>query len=346
MLMEADDSSAATQTADGPALGESDADARHRIHRLVPHDPLFLVRVALMVIYGIVYIWWFRSRGLIIDRISVAISVGIFLACAFVGKPWRRWGILAVDAVLYATMWFCYEMTRGAGDRLGFPYQVESVRNIDRFLFLGTDPNTWMQRHFYHPDDIRWYDNVASTIYYTHFIFPVIALAVLWATSRVQWVRFMKRFATLLFMACVMFVVTPTVPPWMASSRKYDYRLFPQLARHTGRGFQDLGFHGFVKGWQQALDWGNAVAAMPSLHTAFSLFVPAFFLPMIRPVWLKAVVLLFPVMMLTSLVYFGEHWVVDGLVGALLVGVSFLFWDRVERRQRRVRAERALAALP
>ena len=344
MLMEVDDSFPASPVTDDSIAGTPAADARRRIHRLVPHDPLFIARVVLMAIYGVVYVWWFRSRGLILDRISVGISVGIFLSCAFIGKPWRRWGLLVVDAVLYATMWFCYEMTRGAADRLGFPYQVESVRNIDRVLFLGTDPNVWMQQHFYHRDDIRWYDNIASAIYYSHFIVPVIALAVLWATSRVQWIRFMKRFATLLFTACIMFVVMPTVPPWMASSEQYHYRLFPQLARHTGRGFQDMGFHGFVRGWQQALDWGNAVAAMPSLHTAFALFVPAFFLPMIKPVWLKAVVLLFPVLMLMSLVYFAEHWVIDGIVGALLVGLSFLVWNRIERRQRRVRADRALAA--
>jgi hypothetical protein len=33
----------------------------------------------------------------------------------------------------------------------------------------------------------------------------------------------------------------------------------------------------------EGLDWGNAVAAMPSLHAAFALFVPAFFLPWLRP---------------------------------------------------------------
>jgi predicted tellurium resistance membrane protein TerC len=137
MLMEVDDSLPALPVTDDSTAGAPDADARHRIHRLVPHDPLFIARVVLMAIYGVVYIWWFRSRGLILDRISVGISVGIFLSCAFVGKPWRRWGILGVDAVLYATMWFCYEMTRGAADRLGFPYQVESVRNIDRVLFFG-----------------------------------------------------------------------------------------------------------------------------------------------------------------------------------------------------------------
>ena len=39
-------------------------------------------------------------------------------------------------------------------------------------------------------------------------------------------------------------------------------------------------------------------------------------------------------MMLTSLVYFGEHWVIDGLVGWMLVGLSFLFWGWFETRQR------------
>jgi membrane-associated phospholipid phosphatase len=318
---------------------------RPTIARLVPNDPFFWVRVVAMTVYAIAYVIRFKTNGLIIDRISVGISVGIFLLCAFAGKPWRRWIVLTIDAVLYALMWFCYEMTRGAADHLGFPFQVQAPRNIDRALAFGYDPNVWMQQHFYHADDIKWYDNVASVMYYTHFVVPVIALAVLWAASRVQWVRFMKRFASLLAVSCLLFVIMPTVPPWMASSTKYPYRLFPPLARSTGRGFRDLGFKGFVNDWQNALDWGNAVAAMPSLHSAFALFVPAFFLPMIKPTWLKGIALLFPVMMLTSLVYFGEHWIIDGLVGWALVGASFKFWNWFEARQRAQRAARAHQAL-
>jgi hypothetical protein len=49
--------------------------------------------------------------------------------------------------------------------------------------------------------------------------------------------------------------------------------------------------------------------------------------------------------MVASLVYFAEHWVIDGLVGWGLVGASFLFWNRVERRQRKTKADRALTAL-
>jgi membrane-associated phospholipid phosphatase len=152
----------------------------------------------------------------------------------------------------------------------------------------------------------------------------------------------MKRFATTLGVACVMFIVLPTVPPWMAAN---NYHLTPPLSRSAGRGFTAMGLHAAAVSWKNALDWGNAVAAMPSLHASFALIVPAFFLPWIKPRWLKAVVLLFPVIMLTSLVYLAEHWVIDGLVGWAIVGGSFLFWNRFEDRQRRNRAQRALAML-
>ncbi len=324
-----------------PSLTEP---SRTTLGSIVPIDALRYVRLTLMSIYLVGYLWWLRSRGLPLDRISVAIALGIFLLCAFVGKPARQWGILVIDVVLYTLMWFAYEMTRGGADQIGLPLQLDAVRNIDRFLFFGNDPNVVLQDHFW-GTSVRWYDQVASTTYYTHFVFPVIAMAALWATSHRQWARFMKRFATLLAVACTMFVLLPTVPPWMAGDRKYPYRTIAPLRRQTWRGFYDLGFKGFVKSWQDALDWGNAVAAMPSLHASFALLVPAFFLPWIKPRWLKIVVLCFPVLMLLSLVYLAEHWVIDGLIGWAVVGGSFLLWNRIERRQRTSKANRARSAL-
>jgi membrane-associated phospholipid phosphatase len=49
--------------------------------------------------------------------------------------------------------------------------------------------------------------------------------------------------------------------------------------------------------------------------------------------------------MLTSLVYLGEHWVIDGIVGWAIVGASFWFWNWFEARQRRKRAQRSLSEL-
>ena len=337
-------------TTDAPTFDP--ARSRRSVQSIVPVDLLRAARLTLMLFYLVAYLWWLRFRGLPIDRVSVAISVGIFLVCAFVGRSWRTWGVLLLDCLFYCVMWLAYERTRGAADegvtvfglfKLPHQFQVESMRNIDRALFFGHDPNVVLQEHFWERS-VRWYDVVASTTYMTHFVLPIIVMAVLWVVSHRQWVRFMKRFATLLAVACVLFVILPTAPPWMVGSPKYPYQLFGELHRDAGRGFRHIGFTGFTNDYKIQLSNGNAVAAMPSLHASFALIVPAFFLPWIKPKWLKALVLLFPVMMLTSLVYLGEHWVIDGLVGWAITGGSFWFWNTMERRLRERRAARARAA--
>jgi membrane-associated phospholipid phosphatase len=323
-------------------LAAAEGVERTPLSMVVPFDIMRTIRIGAMGAFALGYLWWLRNRGLPIDRISVAISLVIFLVCAFVGRSWRTWAVLLLDVALYCAMWFCYEMTRGAADHLGMPLQVEATRNIDRFLFFGHDPSEVLQQHFWERG-VRWYDWVASTTYMTHFVVPVIAMAVLWATSHRQWTRFIKRFATILGLSCVSFVLLPTAPPWMVARKPYN--LMPQLHRDAGRGFYDLGFKGFVNNWHNALDWGNTVAAMPSLHASFALMVPAFFLPWIKPKWLKALALCFPLVMLTSLVYLGEHWVIDGIVGWLIVGSTFWFWNRTERLTRLRKAGAARAAL-
>jgi membrane-associated phospholipid phosphatase len=326
--------------ADQPQL-----DHRVALGAVVPVDYLAWVRRTALTIFCVYAIVWTRDHGILWDRLGIARAVAVFLMCAFVGRPARQWGILAIDLLLYCAMWYAYETTRGAADGkvfgIKFPLQVQSVRNIDRFLFFGHDPNVVLQHHFWKAS-VHWYDKVASLTYFTHFIFVPIVMGALWATTHRQWARFMKRFATVLGVACVMFIVLPTAPPWMVAN---NYHLTPPLSRSAGRGFTAMGLHAAAVSWKNALDWGNAVAAMPSLHASFALIVPAFFLPWIKPRWLKAVVLLFPVLMLTSLVYLAEHWVIDGLVGWAIVGGSFLFWNRFEDRQRRNRAQRALAML-
>jgi membrane-associated phospholipid phosphatase len=294
------------------------------------------VRVAMLVAYTGVYVYWFRRNGVIVDRISVTLSVVVFLVVANLGQPWRRWRQLALDLVLYSAMWLVYDETRGAADRLGSPLQVESVIWIDRVMFLGADPTVWLQRTFYEADAVRWYDVVASTLYYSHFVVPVAVIVVLWVQDRTNWVRFMQRFATVLGVACVSFVLLPTAPPWMAAGGSRTYRLdaLDELARPTGRGWSHLGFDAFVHAWDTGRDWANPVAAMPSLHAAFSLFVVVFFFPRIPSTWWRVALLAYPVLMGISLVYLAEHYVIDVVAGWALVGATFWAWNRLDRRRR------------
>jgi membrane-associated phospholipid phosphatase len=293
---------------------------------------LVMTRRLLLATYGIAYLVWFFEKGVLIDRISVTISVVTFVLIGHIGRPWRQLARLPLDFALYGLMWFAYEETRGAADRLGMPLQVESVRNIDRFLFFGVDPNVWLQDRLYERE-VGMVDVVASLEYFTHFFVPIVAIAVLWVTNRAQWVRFMRRFATTLAIACAMFVVLPTAPPWMAGggNKAIPLDALPRLQRTAGRGWRHIGLEGFVHVWDHGREWGNPVAAMPSLHAGYSMLVVAFFFPMIRYRRLRWLLLAHPLLMGFALVYLAEHYVIDVLAGWAVVGLSFLIWNRYER---------------
>jgi len=295
------------------------------------------IRWCLIGVYGAVYIWWFFANGIIIDRISVLWSFAIFLCVASVGRPAHEWWRTARDLGFFVAMWLAYDESRGIADGLGMPVQVESVRNIDRFLFFGTDGVVWLQENFLAPaGTVRWYDVIASFVYYSHFVLPPLVMAVLWLSNRQQWIRYMRRFATVIVLACVGFVLFPTAPPWMAAGGTngsgYEFDALPPLRRPTGNGWRHIGLDGFVEAWDVGRDWANEVAAMPSLHSAYALFVVVFFWPKIRPVWLRYVALLYPLTMAVALMYFGEHYFTDALAGWGIVGISFFVWNRVEKR--------------
>jgi len=296
------------------------------------------IRLALIAAYLVAYVWWFATRGIIVDRISVSVSVVLFLIVCTVGRAWQDWLRLGRDAGLFVLMWLAYDESRGLADRVGMPIQVESVRDIDRFLFFGTDPTVWLQHRFFEgPASVRWYDVVGSVVYFSHFIVPPVVIATLYVVNRRQWSRYIRRFATVLFVACTMFVLLPTAPPWMAAGGINNLGLqldaLERLERPTGNGWRHVGLSSFVRAWDTGRDWSNQVAAMPSLHAAFALFVVVFFFRWVTNWWLRAVMLVYPLAMAMALAYFGEHYVADALAGWAVVGASFLVWNRIERHR-------------
>jgi len=294
------------------------------------------IRIASIALYVAAYVWWFAAQGIIVDRISVLLSVVLFLIVGTIGRPWRDWLRLGRDAGLFVLMWVAYDESRGVADRIGMPVQVESVRDIDRFIFLGTDPTVWLQHRFHEgPDSVRWYDVAGSIVYFSHFIVPPVVIATLYIANRHQWGRYMRRFATVLFVACTMFILLPTAPPWMAAGGRNNLGLeldaLEPLTRPTGEGWRHIGLGAFVRAWDTGRDWANQVAAMPSLHAAFALFVVVFLFRWVTSWWMRAVMLLYPLAMATTLMYFGEHYFADALAGWAVVGASFLLWHRIER---------------
>jgi membrane-associated phospholipid phosphatase len=158
---------------------------------------------------------------------------------------------------------------------------------------------------------------------------------ILWLRNRQLSYRFMRRWIPLSLAALVTYFLYPAAPPWWASQHGY---LSEHVYRLSSNGFSALGLHsaGNTLNALQA-DQSNLVAAMPSLHTAYALMAVAFFMPMVRKRWWP-ILLLYPLAMTFTLVYSGEHYIADVLVGWGYVGLTFIAAHYAERWWARRRA--------
>jgi membrane-associated phospholipid phosphatase len=79
----------------------------------------------------------------------------------------------------------------------------------------------------------------------------------------------------------------------------------------------------------------NAVAAVPSLHTAFAVLTCLVLLPLTAHLWQRVVLVAYAVLMPVVLVWSGEHYVVDTLLGAVYAGAVWVLVPRAVRLVRR-----------
>jgi len=149
---------------------------------------------------------------------------------------------------------------------------------------------------------------------------------VLWSRWRPKWRPYAISFSALSVLSCVFFALFPTAPPWMAG----EQGLLPHTPRLALEGWDSLG----LKTIALLLDSGqksvNLVAAIPSLHGAHCLLV-VIFLWRLVPRWIRPVLPLYPLAMCFTLVYGGEHYIVDVLLGWALVAALVPAGFRIDR---------------
>jgi membrane-associated phospholipid phosphatase len=127
----------------------------------------------------------------------------------------------------------------------------------------------------------------------------------------------MRRWFFLSAAGLVTYFLYPAAPPWWAS----QYGLIEPVARISTRGWKAIGLHGAGNILNAGQIASNPVAAMPSLHSAFALLVVAFFLNRVRRRWWP-LLLAYPLAMTFTLVYSGEHYLIDVFVGWAYVVVT------------------------
>jgi hypothetical protein len=134
--------------------------------------------------------------------------------------------------------------------------------------------------------------------------------------------------ALLAAMAFVTFALFPAAPPWLAS----DAGLLPDTTRIIGPvtgeiPFLSLSFEGL---YERGSEYANPVAAVPSLHAAYTLLV-SLTLWHPSPRWAKPLLAAYPPAMAFALVYTAEHYVVDILLGWAYTLVAVWIVSRAAR---------------
>jgi membrane-associated phospholipid phosphatase len=167
-------------------------------------------------------------------------------------------------------------------------------------------------------------------VYFSHFVVSLTVAVVLWIRNRTLWLAFMRRWLFLTAAGLLTYFLYPAAPPWYAS--KYGY-ITETVYRTSADGWHEIGLRSAGKLLSAGQALSNPVAAMPSLHSAFAMLVVAFFFTRVRRRWIP-LLLLYPLAMTFSLVYAGEHYVIDVLVGWSYVVVAMVVVGFAERRWR------------
>lgn len=299
---------------------------------------------ACLAVYVVVLVVYSGVEGIPMDRVGQTGWIIAGMIAAKAGRPWREHVRTFLDWLPLLAALIIYDHTRGIADTLGMPLRVGELADLERWLFGGTVPTVWLQEQLFE-SSVRWWDVGAAIVYFSHFVVPWVLAAAFYMWSRPLWIGYIRRVLLLTYAGLLTYVLLPAAPPWFASARTGD--IDDPVYRLVGRGWNELGLRSAHAWLSDAQGGANEVAALPSLHAGFAMLVAVTLWPLAKRWWLKLPIALFPLSMAFTLVYGGEHYVVDVLLGWIYVAVIMVVARLYENwRDRRRQLAAGLAPAP
>jgi membrane-associated phospholipid phosphatase len=285
-------------------------------------------------------LWLMASAGMI-ATVGVPTShalvftwFGLGMGAFAVADLRRKVVRFALDWLPFMGVLLLYDRLRGYADGLlVHPREVPQIK-VEAALFGKPIPTVWLQSHLWHgPHDLRWWDYLCWFVYLTHFVATLLIAAVLWTWAHQHFARFAAMVCTLALTGFATYVLYPAVPPWMAA----QHGTIGEANRTVKIVWPHVPIAHYGDIFETGTHYANNVAAMPSLHAGYALLV-VLFLWRFTPTWLRPLLALYPPAMAFSLVYGGEHYIVDCIAGWAYAAFAYFsvevaFAWRAQRRR-------------
>ncbi len=240
------------------------------------------------------------------------------------------------DWIPFVLILFGWQMLRGYADQAarggGFPLHNEDLIRAERFLFNGELPTLWLQERLYIPGEVHWWDIMATGFWAFHFVLALVFAFLLWVRSRELFRRFAYSLLALSVAGFITYVVFPAVPPWLAAERG----TIPTTVHHIQFRVVEQLQVGRNASWIMQNGNPNIVAAMPSLHAAYPTLV--FFFSLVHWRRFTPLAFLYCLGLYFSIVYVGDHYVIDALAGIAYAGITLAAIEALYRWRARRRA--------
>jgi PAP2 superfamily len=220
----------------------------------------------------------------------------------------------------YVAGFAVFALLRNLADDVTRTAHYDYVIRWERGLF-GTIPTLALQQHLLSPGHWSALDLAVVAVYLSYFLIPPTVLVLLW----MEWPDRLRPYVTstlaMFGISVVVHVLLPTAPPWLAGARGHLPPVY-QVVRLVFGEYAPATYE-----YGQGLS-GNAVAAMPSVHLAVTTLIAC----ALWPTRLRGASLAYMAAMLFTVVYGGEHYVVDGVAGVTLAGFAWWLASRGRRR--------------
>ena len=209
---------------------------------------------------------------------------------------------------IFIGLFVIYEFIRGTVDDVSPFYNTTLYWVYDwEMSVFGTLPTQVLQNIF--PDTQTLLD-IGFFFHSIFFYYSFVIAFILWTKKEKSFTQYKWRFLSFSFFSALIFFLIPTAPPWFVALER-DLEIKRLLFESTLlTQFEHLSIVNYMVN-------SNLVAALPSLHAGWPAFTSIFLIKHFNN-RIAHISLIVPIMISFTIVYTGEHYVLDVLLGWVL----------------------------